>query len=41
MAIHHRQGQGDVIETRIFKDGAIRLDPPGLEVPVEDLFPPK
>jgi Uma2 family endonuclease len=40
MAIHHKRGQGDVIETRIFKDGALRLDPPGLEVPVADLFPP-
>jgi Uma2 family endonuclease len=40
MAIHHKRGQGDVIETRIFRDGALRLDPPGLEVPVADLFPP-
>jgi Uma2 family endonuclease len=40
MAIHHRRGRGDVIETRIFKDGVLRLDPPGLEVPVEGLFPP-
>ncbi len=38
--IHHRRGQGDVIETRILTSGLLRLDPPGLEVAVEDLFPP-
>ena len=37
--IHHRRGQGDVIETRILTTGPLRLDPPGLEVAVEDLFP--
>jgi hypothetical protein len=41
MAIHHKRGQGEVIETRIFKEGVLGLDPPGLEVRVEDLFPPK
>ena len=40
VAIHHRRGQGEVIETRIFKDGVLTLDPPGLQIPVEDLFPP-
>ena len=38
--IHHRRGQGDVIETRILTDGPLRLDPPGLDLAVEDLFPP-
>ena len=37
--IHHRRGQGEVIETRILTSGPLRLDPPGLEVAVEDLFP--
>ena len=37
--IHHRRGQGDVIETRILTGGPLRLDPPGLEVAVEELFP--
>jgi Uma2 family endonuclease len=40
MAIHHKRGQGDVIETRILKDDVLRLDPPGLEVPLPDLFAP-
>ena len=36
--IHHRRGQGDVIETRILTDGVVRLDPPGVEASVETLF---
>jgi Uma2 family endonuclease len=39
-AIHHRRGQGDVIETRIVTNGSLRLDPPGLEIAVEELFAP-
>jgi hypothetical protein len=40
IAIHHKRGLGAVIETRILKEGQLRLDPPGLEIPVQDLFPP-
>jgi len=40
MAIHHKRGLGDMIETRILKQGQLRLDPPGLEIPVQDLFAP-
>ncbi len=39
-AIHHKRGQGDVIETRILSDGVLRLDPPGLEIPFAELFAP-
>jgi Uma2 family endonuclease len=39
-AIHHRRGQGEVIETRIVTEGVLRLDPPGLAIPVAELFPP-
>jgi Uma2 family endonuclease len=39
-AIHHKRGQGEVIETRILTEGALNLDPPGLELAVEELFPP-
>jgi Uma2 family endonuclease len=38
--IHHKRGQGEVIETRILTDGSLRLDPPGLELTVAELFPP-
>jgi Uma2 family endonuclease len=38
--IHHKRGPGDLIETRILKDGELRLDPPGLAIPVQDMFAP-
>jgi Uma2 family endonuclease len=38
--IHHRRGQGDMIETRIRSEGTLRLDPPGLDVPVAEMFAP-
>ncbi len=38
--IHHKRGQGAVIETRIVADGLLSLDPPDLELPVAELFPP-
>jgi Uma2 family endonuclease len=36
--IHHKRGQGEAIETRILSEGVLRLDPPGLEVAVSDMF---
>ena len=38
--IHHARGDGDAMATRIVRDGSLRLDPPGIEVPVVELFPP-
>lgn len=38
--IHHKRGQGGLIETRPLSDGPLRLDPPGLDLSVTDLFPP-
>jgi Uma2 family endonuclease len=40
MLIHHKRGQGDVIETRMLSEGLLRLDPPGLEIPVLEMFAP-
>jgi Uma2 family endonuclease len=40
VAIHHKRGSADAIETRVLSDGAVRLDPPGFEVAVAALFPP-
>jgi Uma2 family endonuclease len=38
--IHHRRATEDaVIETRFLASGVIALDPPGMAVPVEALFP--
>ena len=39
VVIHHKRGQGDIIETRILTEGLLRLDPPGLEAPVAEMFP--
>ena len=36
--IHHRREEIDRIETRILRDGALTLDPPGLAVEVSSLF---
>jgi Uma2 family endonuclease len=38
LVIHHARGQGDVIATRILREGKLRLDPPGMDVPVEEMF---
>jgi hypothetical protein len=32
--------QGDIIETRILSEGVVRLDPPGIEAPVAEMFAP-
>jgi Uma2 family endonuclease len=37
--IHHRRGDdGESIETRVLADGAVRLDPPGIEVAIADFY---
>jgi Uma2 family endonuclease len=38
MIVHHKRGQGDVIETRILREGVLRLDPPGIEVMARELL---
>jgi Uma2 family endonuclease len=38
VVIHHKRGQGEIIETRILTEGLLRLDPPGLEAPVTEMF---
>lgn len=38
MVIHHSRGGGDEIMARILRGGTLRLDPPGLELPLEALF---
>jgi Uma2 family endonuclease len=39
VVVRHSRGAGDAIETRILMEGAFRLDPPGLDLTVEDLLP--
>jgi Uma2 family endonuclease len=36
--IHHKRGRGGAIETRILRDGVVRLDPPGFEAEVAGFF---
>jgi Uma2 family endonuclease len=37
---HHRRAPDGTVEPRLRHDGALRLDPQGIEVAVEDLFGP-
>ena len=36
--VHHKRGGEGVIETRILREGSLRLEPPGLDVAVEAMF---
>ena len=36
--VHHKRGDGGLIETRHASEGTLRLDPPGLDLAVADLF---
>lgn len=38
LIIHHERGSGDPILTHIVREGAIRLDPPALELALSDLY---
>ncbi len=38
VVIHRARGRDGVIETRILHEGSFRLDPPGLQLNVADLF---
>jgi Uma2 family endonuclease len=41
VVIHHARRDGERADTRILHAGLLRLDPPGLELKVEDLFEPE
>jgi Uma2 family endonuclease len=38
LVIHHARGEPDMVATRVARDGSVRLDPPGIELAVGDLF---
>jgi Uma2 family endonuclease len=40
IVIHHRRDAGDAITTRIMGQGSLRLDPPGIELAIADVFRP-
>ena len=37
--VHHARSAGDTILTRVVSGGSIRLDPPGIEVAMDDIYP--
>jgi len=39
LVIHHARGENGVIATRIIRDGLLRLEPPGLELTIAELYP--
>ena len=39
LIIHHSRRDGDAIATRIVREGDIRLDPPGIEFAMSEVFP--
>lgn len=36
--VHHARGAGDLIRTRILSNGLLKLDPPGIEVEIAEMF---
>jgi len=38
LVIHHARGDAGAIATRIVSDGRLRLDPPGMDVAVKEMF---
>lgn len=38
LVIHHARAAAGIIESRILRDGTLRLDPPGIEVGVAELY---
>jgi Uma2 family endonuclease len=38
LIIHHARGDRDVIATRLVSEGSLRLDPPGIEIAIADVF---
>jgi hypothetical protein len=38
MIIHHARQAGDAFMTRVVREGAIALDPPGIEISIADVY---
>jgi Uma2 family endonuclease len=39
LVVHHRREHGNTLTTRILSEGPISLEPPGIEVRIEDFYP--
>lgn len=40
LVLHHKRGEAGTIVTAIAKEGALRLDPPGIEISLDGIFAP-
>ena len=40
LVLHHKRGDAGTIVTAIVKEGALRLDPPGIEITLDGVFAP-
>jgi len=38
LVVHHQRGEGDALLTHIHRDGAVRLDPPGIEIALSEIY---
>jgi Uma2 family endonuclease len=38
--LHHKRGEAQTIVTAFAKEGALQLDPPGIEIHLDGIFPP-
>ncbi len=38
LVVHHERGPDGVVRTHFFTEGVLRLDPPGIELPLADLY---
>jgi Uma2 family endonuclease len=38
LVIHHARGEGETIQTRIFRSGVIALDPPGMRLDLAEIY---
>jgi Uma2 family endonuclease len=38
LVLHHQRAEGGAILTRFHRDGSIRLDPPGIDLPLADII---
>jgi Uma2 family endonuclease len=41
LVVHHQRTEGEALATRILAAGTLALDPPGITLRVEELFPPE
>ena len=39
LVVHHARGVGEALTTRVLHGGSLRLDPPGLDLRIENFYP--